>query len=52
MCAHVMGQQGTSVSLSASLGEMWISMNADGILRPLCARASDLFIHDAAMSED
>jgi hypothetical protein len=34
MCDHVMGQQGTSVSLSASLGEMWIGMNADGILLP------------------
>jgi hypothetical protein len=43
MCDHVMGQRWTGVSLSASLGQMWISMNAD-----VCARCILRSLHDAA----
>jgi hypothetical protein len=49
MCDHVMGQQGTGVSMSASLardsGEMWISMNADGT-SPISWRCSQQCFQD------
>ena len=46
MCDHVMGLRGTGVSLSASLGQMWISMNADACVP---GASSDLFMMQPAM---